>query len=83
MLLHENDIIHRDIKPANLLINDECQVSICDFGLARKIPQSESEKHYLNVLKESYFQNVLEQQKIESKEEKGAFSQKAREDLST
>lgn len=33
--LHSANIIHRDIKPANLLLDEQCTVSICDFGLAR------------------------------------------------
>lgn len=32
--LHHNDIIHRDIKPQNLLITDDDQLKICDFGMA-------------------------------------------------
>jgi mitogen-activated protein kinase 1/3 len=35
--LHENNIIHRDIKPNNILLNDSCDVKICDFGFAREI----------------------------------------------
>ena len=27
--------MHRDIKPANILIDTECNIKICDFGLAR------------------------------------------------
>lgn len=27
--------MHRDIKPANILVNEDCSIKICDFGLAR------------------------------------------------
>jgi len=33
--LHSTNIIHRDLKPANFLVNTQCNVQICDFGLAR------------------------------------------------
>ena len=36
--LHDSHIVHRDIKPSNILINFECNVRICDFGLARSLP---------------------------------------------
>ena len=32
------NIVHRDLKPGNILMNDQCQVKICDFGLARPMP---------------------------------------------
>ena len=32
--LHSANVIHRDLKPANILINDECVVKLCDFGLS-------------------------------------------------
>jgi len=35
--LHSANVIHRDLKPANVLVNEDCTVKICDFGLARSI----------------------------------------------
>jgi tRNA A-37 threonylcarbamoyl transferase component Bud32/tetratricopeptide (TPR) repeat protein len=32
---HQQNIIHRDIKPANIFIQDDAQVKIMDFGVAR------------------------------------------------
>lgn len=38
--IHSMGLIHRDIKPSNIMINQDCTVKICDFGLARAIPSS-------------------------------------------
>jgi len=37
--IHSANVIHRDIKPGNILINSQCNVKICDFGLARTMPK--------------------------------------------
>ncbi len=39
---HESNVIHRDLKPANVLINEDCSVKLCDYGLARSITGVES-----------------------------------------
>lgn len=33
--IHSAGVYHRDLKPANCLVNQDCTVKICDFGLAR------------------------------------------------
>ena len=40
--LHESNVLHRDLKPANVLINEDCTVKLCDYGLARSIGGIES-----------------------------------------
>ena len=35
LYIHSSNIIHRDLKPSNLLLNKNCDLKICDFGLAR------------------------------------------------
>ena len=35
--IHNKNIIHRDLKPGNILVNDDCTIQICDFGLARSM----------------------------------------------
>jgi len=37
--LHSGNVIHRDHKPSNILLDSDCLVKICDFGLARSLSQ--------------------------------------------
>jgi len=43
LYIHSSSIIHRDLKPSNLLLNKNCELKICDFGLARGLEPGESE----------------------------------------
>lgn len=37
--MHSGDLLHRDIKPSNLLLNSDCHVKLCDFGLCRSVAE--------------------------------------------
>ncbi|KAA0166865.1 hypothetical protein FNF31_01240 [Cafeteria roenbergensis] len=35
--VHSAGVLHRDLKPQNVLVNANCELVVCDFGLARAI----------------------------------------------
>ena len=35
--IHAANVFHRDLKPGNLLLNSNCDLKVCDFGLARGV----------------------------------------------
>mmetsp|Transcript_148487 Transcript_148487/g.259527 ORF Transcript_148487/g.259527 Transcript_148487/m.259527 type:complete len:728 (-) Transcript_148487:594-2777(-) len=34
--IHSANVLHRDLKPQNILLNEQCDVKLCDFGSARE-----------------------------------------------
>ena len=40
-------MVHRDLKPGSLLINSDCELKICDFGLARIKYENQAQSHQL------------------------------------
>ena len=43
---HTHKILHRDIKPGNIMVTDDDQVKVADFGLARPITGEAEENPY-------------------------------------
>lgn len=52
--LHSGNILHRDIKPGNLLVNSNCILKICDFGLARLWDPSDQQNMTHEVVTQYY-----------------------------
>lgn len=52
--LHSARVLHRDIKPGNLLVNSNCVLKICDFGLAR-IEEPDSGKNMTQEVVTQYY----------------------------
>lgn len=40
--IHSCDVLHRDLKPSNVMIDDQCEVRVTDFGLAKQLDRQYS-----------------------------------------
>lgn len=49
MYLHKHNVIHRDLKPANILLDDDLQPHITDFGASRFYSSGQSNNHTQSV----------------------------------
>ena len=45
--IHSANVLHRDLKPSNLLVNSNCDLAVCDFGLARGVAEDETLTEYV------------------------------------
>ncbi len=50
--LHDSNVLHRDLKPANVLLNEDCTVKLCDYGLARSTSGIQSAEMIIKKQKE-------------------------------
>ena len=45
--MHSANVLHRDLKPSNLLLNANCDLKVCDFGLARSAASTEDNSGFM------------------------------------
>lgn len=68
---HSANLVHRDIKPGNLLVSDNGEMLLCDFGLARGVPERSKLDSSLKSLQKKEYREVLNStaEKRESREQ--------------
>ncbi|CAO3616563.1 unnamed protein product [Mucor hiemalis] len=45
--MHSANVLHRDLKPSNLLLNANCNLKICDLGLARSANSADENSGFM------------------------------------
>ena len=67
-LMHSANIVHRDLKSGNILIDNNCGVKICDFGLSRCLPAKTDVDRELIKLQKNFRENCDESVTRQSRE---------------
>ena len=47
--IHNKNIIHRDIKPENIFINENEDIKIGNFGIAKYFPSNKENKIFIHL----------------------------------
>jgi mitogen-activated protein kinase 7 len=50
--VHSANVLHRDLKPGNLLVNADCELKVCDFGLARAYSPNDNDANSVGFMTE-------------------------------
>jgi len=53
--IHSGNIIHRDLKPSNILINEDCTIKLCDFGLSRSLSDKKDRMNLTEYVVTRYY----------------------------
>lgn len=58
--MHSANVVHRDLKPANILVDGQCNLVICDFGLSRTLLKEKKVKRPMTAHVTSRFYRAPE-----------------------
>ncbi|CAI4044504.1 hypothetical protein SKDZ_11G0570 [Saccharomyces kudriavzevii ZP591] len=47
--IHSAGVLHGDLKPKNLLVNSDCQLKVCNFGLSRGCSEDYEENNHFTT----------------------------------